>query len=587
MKNFFRDSNGFWHEVVPFLVIAVIAFVGVHVLVSSDAATQVSLSTGRFVARAGTSTSTTASSSTASATAHILTVGNPAASIAPNPDFMNDGACARSAHDNTVGCNNNALAAINNGRSALEARGPVSLNMTAYDAMTVPEQIFVVTNLERISRGLAPAVALTNQLQALATIGANNDADPGFPAGTLSGGGRISSGGSNEALGTTNPLGSDYFWMYDDGYGGVNPECNTPSASSCWAHRDNILNTYTTTGCPSVNVYMGTGWNQHNNSYADVLVGDCGAAPNDQVFTWAQAQKLLTPQSTPAYGVAFQANSGSLWTALGAGTQSQNLSLGMASHTSASTAAVNGGFETAFQANTGSLWMTGSAGGKNWSLGMAAGTSPSIAAVNGGYEIAFQANTGSLWTVGTAGSKNWGLGMAAGTSPSITGLSGGGYEVAFQANTGSLYTAGTAGSRSWSLGMDAGTSPSITAVSGGYEIAFQANTGSLYTAGTAGSRSWSLGMDAGTSPSITSVFGAYVMAFQANNGNLYTVGNTVATKNWKLGMARGTSPAVTVVPGGYEVAFQANTGSLYTVGNAGNTNWSLGMASGTSPSIAY
>src|ERR1700727_2512715 len=59
--------------------------------------------------------------------------------------------------------------------------------------------------------------------------------------------------------------------------------------------------------------------------------------------------------------------------------------------------------EVAFQANTGSLWSTGTAGTTNWQLGMMAGTSPSVAGaspmweeaygapVSNAFEIAFQA----------------------------------------------------------------------------------------------------------------------------------------------------------------------------------------------------
>jgi len=77
------------------------------------------------------------------------------------------------------------------------------------------------------------------------------------------------------------------------------------------------------------------------------------------------------------------------------------------------------GFEVAFQANTGDLWTYSSASGAaNLKQGMKAGTSPAIAAVTGGYEEAFQANTGDLIAVGP---KNYatGLGMMTGTSPAI------------------------------------------------------------------------------------------------------------------------------------------------------------------------
>jgi hypothetical protein len=42
------------------------------------------------------------------------------------------------------------------------------------------------------------------------------------------------------------PLGADFAWMYNDGYGGTNADCTTPSGASCWGHRDLILGPWTT-----------------------------------------------------------------------------------------------------------------------------------------------------------------------------------------------------------------------------------------------------------------------------------------------------------------------------------------------------
>ena len=53
--------------------------------------------------------------------------------------------------------------------------------------------------------------------------------------------------GSNFAQDYT-PLGADFAWMYDDGYGGTNLECTSPGDTQCWGHRDNILGPWTTTG---------------------------------------------------------------------------------------------------------------------------------------------------------------------------------------------------------------------------------------------------------------------------------------------------------------------------------------------------
>jgi CHAP domain len=80
------------------------------------------------------------------------------------------------------------------------------------------------------------------------------------------------------------------------------------------------------------------------------------------------------------------------------------------------------GYEVAFQANTGNLYTFSSASGPgNLSQGMKAGTSPSITALaGGGYEEAFQANTGNLIVYGSGGNINTGQGMMPGTSPSIS-----------------------------------------------------------------------------------------------------------------------------------------------------------------------
>ena len=132
-----------------------------------------------------------------------------------------------------------------------------------------------------------------------------------------------------------------------------------------------------------------------------------------------------------------------------------------------------GGFEVAFQANTGNLYTYSSVSGTaNLSQGMKAGTSPAIAALpGGGYEEAFQANTGNLIVYGSAGNKNTEQGMKAGTSPAIAASPGGGFEVAFQANTGNLYTySSVSGTANLSQGMKAGTSPAIaTSASDGSE----------------------------------------------------------------------------------------------------------------------
>jgi surface antigen len=300
-----------------------------------------------------------------------------------------------------------------------------------------------------------------------------------------------------------------------------------------------------------------------------------------------------TPAPTPSvsgYALAFQANTGNLYTYTASGAA--NLQQGMMAGTSPSIAGLpGGGYEMAFQANTGDLIVFGNAGNVNTHQGMMAGTSPSIAASpTGGYQVAFQANTGNLYTYNSSsGAANLQQGMKAGTSPSIATLPGGGYEMAFQANTGDLIVFGNAGNVNTHQGMMAGTSPSIAASpSGGYQAAFQANTGNLYTYTASGAANLQQGMKAGTSPSIAALpGGGYEMAFQANTGNLIVFGSA-GNLNTQQGMMAGTSPSIAAsAGGGIQAAFQANTGNLYTFGSSsGAANLQQGMMTGTSPAVA-
>ncbi|RAG86418.1 hypothetical protein DN069_06275 [Streptacidiphilus pinicola] len=169
------------------------------------------------------------------------------------------------------------------------------------------------------------------------------------------------------------------------------------------------------------------------------------------------------------YDVAFQANNGELYrynSETGLGT---DLHLGMKAGTSPSIASTGGpDVEIAFQANSGDLWTTpGTTVGTDLHLGMMAGTSPSITRNynnSSHFGIAFQANTGDLWVApGTSVGTDLHLGMMHGTSPSYTVSGSGVPEIAFQANTGYLWVTSDkrATGENLGLGMAPGTSPGI------------------------------------------------------------------------------------------------------------------------------
>jgi hypothetical protein len=212
------------------------------------------------------------------------------------------------------------------------------------------------------------------------------------------------------------------------------------------------------------------------------------------------------------YVVAFQAN-GNFLSILGP-SGFQNLGLGMMPGTSpAITIMQNGAYEIAFQANTGTLWTVSNAGGGgNTGQPMNPKSSPSITAQNAGpgYQIAYERSDNGLWTYGVSSGFS-SFFMQPGTSPAIAAPQGGGWEVAFQASNTSLGVYGNAATNpNLGLGMDPASSPAITGVIGpsgsvGFSVAFQANTHVLWTAGAYGTRNLNQPMAPGTNPSITGI----------------------------------------------------------------------------------
>ncbi|HEX5402368.1 MAG TPA: G1 family glutamic endopeptidase [Pseudonocardiaceae bacterium] len=238
-----------------------------------------------------------------------------------------------------------------------------------------------------------------------------------------------------------------------------------------------------------------------------IVTGPSGTK-NTFLGMMAGTSPSITALTGGGFMVAFQANTGSLWTYTSSSGAANNLALGMNPDSSPSiTQLASGSSEIAFEANTSALWVyAGSTtAARSLKLGMASGTSPSLTALpTSGFMIAFQANTGILWTFTTsAGGSNRGLGMATGTSPSIS-TSGGGWGVAFQANTGMLWTVTSAAvaGRNLSRTMAAGTSPAIVGVAGGYETAYQADTGAFLVTGAAGDVDPQQPALPGTSPDI-------------------------------------------------------------------------------------
>ncbi|MGA2521193.1 MAG: hypothetical protein ABSG81_10285, partial [Acidimicrobiales bacterium] len=135
----------------------------------------------------------------------ILPPAEPPANIAPSPNFLAD--CSGSSYDDSQGCLNAVVGAIDNGR---EDEGlPGMVLPTDWAQLTPQEQLFAATNLERTVRGLPPLTAMASALdQASQAAAARND-DPSPPSGFP-----WTQWGGNWAGAVGNPLEAIYYWMY-------------------------------------------------------------------------------------------------------------------------------------------------------------------------------------------------------------------------------------------------------------------------------------------------------------------------------------------------------------------------------------
>jgi hypothetical protein len=157
---------------------------------------------------------------------------------------------------------------------ASEGVGPLTLP-TNFASLTVPEQVFVVADLERTDRGLTPIVGLVSTLDADAQQGAVTDTDPSFPP--------VGNGAGSNWAGGQNILYASQAWMYNDGFGSFNLDCPAPSSPGCWGHRDNILGDY---AAPALMGVGQTTSGMYGGAVAELFVG--GDSVDTPYFTWSE-----------------------------------------------------------------------------------------------------------------------------------------------------------------------------------------------------------------------------------------------------------------------------------------------------------
>ncbi len=244
-------------------------------------------------------------------------ISNPSANIAPSPDFLAPGTCSFATgvwscanpcvdgtatalswpgYTNGVACTNYILAAINNARS-IEGVRPMVLPSNWF-SLSVPQQLFVLMDLERTARGLPAYLGINAALTADAQHSAAANSDPSIAAGfAMANDAQGSAGFGGAWSGGFNPLAADYIWMYDDTWGGSaaktsNIACTSAGAAGCWAHRDELLgsdpgyNQGVGLGCTTCEVGTGFAMVNGNASYVDLIEIPKGSPP-PMSFTWA------------------------------------------------------------------------------------------------------------------------------------------------------------------------------------------------------------------------------------------------------------------------------------------------------------
>ncbi len=129
------------------------------------------------------------------ATAAFSSVHNPTSNAVPSPDYNNPcWAGGAKGAANTPTCHTQALAAINH-QHAVEHIRAIALPRN-YWTLAPALQIFVITNLERVSRGLKPVQGVNAQMNGWAITGARNSSDAEVGAWDLSNGSELQIFGS-------------------------------------------------------------------------------------------------------------------------------------------------------------------------------------------------------------------------------------------------------------------------------------------------------------------------------------------------------------------------------------------------------
>ena len=214
-------------------------------------------------------------------------IQDPTHNVSPVPDYTR--VCVAAGIDDSPACLDSVLDAINHAH-ALEGIRPMVLPAD-FALLSIPEQLFVAVNLERVDRGLPAFGGLTTALNQNAQRGADDANDPPDP------GRAYDLDDAEWAGGSSNGLDADYGWMYEDGFDSGNLDCLHRGAAGCWGHRKGILDDFGS----GPHLVMGAAVDMTGDTHRGddrgtsmaVTLAVAGAPVQTFTFSWAQVVAAL------------------------------------------------------------------------------------------------------------------------------------------------------------------------------------------------------------------------------------------------------------------------------------------------------
>jgi hypothetical protein len=155
--------------------------------------------------------------------------------------------------------------------------------LAKFPRLTAAQQIFVLTNLDRVQYGLPPITGLAGQLNRDALVNGVKAAGDPSPSSSAF----LTTWNANWAGGFFNAPMAYEAWMWDDGVGSGNADCTAANHAGCWGHRHNILWKFPGSAVLAMGAAEGNG--PTGRAYATLIVGGLPAYAPRYTYTWAKA----------------------------------------------------------------------------------------------------------------------------------------------------------------------------------------------------------------------------------------------------------------------------------------------------------